>query len=106
MLGVMVQSNRPPANLAFEVFIRPCDGSAAGKEFKAGSISFAAGGTLGYGTSAEAEAWDARYADVVLRPSIEAAEANVALESIWLGPEVVFPRVAIPRPADAAGPGR
>jgi hypothetical protein len=106
MLGVMVQSNRPPANLAFEVFIRPCDGSAAGKEFKAGSISFAAGGTLGYGTSADAEAWDARYADVVLRPSIEAAEANVALESIWLGPEIVLPRVAIPRPADAAGPGR
>jgi hypothetical protein len=103
MLGVMVQSNRPPANLAFEVFIRPCDGAAAGREFKAGSMSFPAGGTHGYGTSAEAEAWDATSADVVLRPSIEAAEANVALESIWLGPEVVLPRVAIARPAEAPG---
>jgi len=94
--SLMVNAANPPANLAFDVFARIRSGSKKGELVPIGSISFVKSGNGGYGIGADSkELLDADSVDLILRPSVRAAEMNVDLDWIWTGPEIVYEDIKI-----------
>lgn len=92
-VDLMIQVRNAPADLGFEVLLRPRDGVHAGREIALGSIWFASGATSGYGIGRDIRdlgGTDATAVDVVLRPSVAAAERSPRLESIWMGADIVL----------------
>lgn len=95
-VDLMIDARGVPANLAFEVFARLRNGKDAGKLVRMGQASFSQGSQGGYGLGVEnSELSDATAVDLVLRPSIEAAEMNPSLDWIWTGDEIIYENVAI-----------
>lgn len=92
-----VHATNAPVDLAFRVILRPRDGSLAGRECDLGTIHFAAMTTAGYGGDAEIATRDAISIDLLLRPSIEAAEAAPTLRSVWMGQDIVFEGLPLQR---------
>lgn len=95
-LYVLVESERPPLGISFDVYVR-----AKGEERKAGSIARAASGpgfkfrhSLQFGWFR----FDADRADVILRPNPQAAEETLHLLEMWDGGEIVFRDVPVRRP--------
>lgn len=77
--------------LAFEAILRPRDGPLSGQEFPWTTFSLdeKGGGYLGWGASAKI--YGATAVDLILRPSISAAEATSSFRTIWMGDDIVFP---------------
>lgn len=91
--GLAFRADRPPANLAFDVFLR----DAGGREVPAGGVTFAAGKGRAAGAGVgEAALWELRGAtvDVVLRSSGDRARDTVNLSEIWAG-SLIFRNVPI-----------
>lgn len=92
-VDLMIQVRNAPADLGFEVFLRPRDGAHAGREVALGSVWFASGATSGYGIGRDIRdlgGGDATAVDIVLRPSVSAAERSPSLTSVWIGPDIVI----------------
>lgn len=93
-LTVYVTCNAPPVGLAFDVLLRPREGDAADKELSVGSATFAPGNSMTQGLSNSEKFTSTRF-DVILRPSVAAAESNHLIENIWTGPDIVFEDIGI-----------
>lgn len=93
-LTVYVTCNAPPVGLAFEVLLRPREGDAAGKEISVGNATFAPSNSMTQGLS-NSENFSSTRFDVILRPSVTAAESNYLIENIWTGPDIVFEDIGI-----------
>lgn len=93
-LTVYVTCNAPPVGLAFDVVLRPREGDAAGKEISVGSATFAPGNPMTQGLS-NSEKFTSTKFDVILRPSVTAAESNYLIENIWTGPDIVFEDIGV-----------
>ena len=99
-LDLMIQVRNAPADLGFEVLLRPRDGAHAGREIALGSIWFASGATSGYGIGRDISdlgGADLTEVDVILRPSVAAAERSPHLESAWIGPDIVIEKPSLLR---------
>ena len=83
-----LQATKPPADVAFDVFMR--EGQ---HEAKVGRIVCAMGNRQPTSLSV-GEEWLGRRCEVVLRPSVEAAEGTVEMTQIW-GKEVVIKEVGV-----------
>ncbi|MBL8887309.1 MAG: hypothetical protein JNK16_11660 [Phycisphaerales bacterium] len=95
-LSLMVNAANPPANLAFDVFARLRSGPKKGALVPIGSISFEKSSNGGYGIGSDSkDLLDAESVDLILRPSVRAAELNVDLDWIWTGPEIVYDDIKI-----------
>ena len=92
-INLMIQVRASPADLGLEVLLRPRDGAHAGRELSLGSSWFASGATSGYGIGRDIRdlgGGDATAVDIVLRPSVSAAEGSPSLTSVWIGPDIVI----------------
>lgn len=92
-IDLMIEVRASPADLGLEVLLRPRDGAHAGRELSLGSIWFAPGVTSGYGIGRDIRdlgGGDATAVDIVLRPSVSAAERSPSLTSVWIGPDIVI----------------
>jgi hypothetical protein len=92
-IDLMINVRNSPADLGLDVLLRPRDGSHAGREINLGSIWFASGATSGYGIGRDLRdlgGADATAVDIVLRPTIRAAESSPTLTSVWIGPDIVI----------------
>jgi len=100
-LSLMVNAANPPANIAFEVFARLRSGPKKGEFFPIGSISFVKSSNGGYGIGdASKDLLEADSVDLILRPSVRAAELNVDLDWIWTGPQIEYEDIKI-KPASS-----
>jgi hypothetical protein len=90
LIDLMIGVRHSPADLGLEVLLRPRDGSHAGREINIGSIWFASGATSGYGIGRDILDLDATRVDIILRPSVQAAELSPTLASVWIGPDIVI----------------
>jgi|GEM_PF-1933341 len=107
-VDLMIQVRNAPADLGFEVLLRPRDGAHAGREIALGSIWFASGATSGYGIGRDIRdlgGTDATAVDVVLRPSVAAAERSPRLESAWMGADIVIEKPSLRRQFTAPDDG-
>lgn len=107
-VDLMIQVRNAPADLGFEVLLRPRDGVHAGREIALGSIWFASGATSGYGIGRDIRdlgGTDATAVDVVLRPSVAAAERSPRLESVWMGADIVIEKPSLRRQFTAPDDG-
>jgi hypothetical protein len=89
-IDLMIGVRHSPADLGLEVLLRPRDGSHAGREINIGSIWFASGAISGYGIGRDILDLDATRVDIILRPSVQAAELSPTLASVWIGPDIVI----------------
>jgi len=93
--GIMVYAARPPVNVAFDVFARVRSGPNAGRLVPMGVISFEKGSNGGYGISTNNDAPEGDSVDIVLKPSVAAAEQHIELDSIWTGPDIVYEDIKV-----------
>ena len=92
-VNVTVTAHAPPVDLAFDVVL-----VQGGREFKAGSVSFAAGvGNSSWGTGGSGLRLPGPTADVILRGDPAVAAATTDLTEVWDG-EVVFKDVKVEHP--------
>jgi hypothetical protein len=92
-IDLMIEVRHAPADLGLDVLLRPRDGSHAGREINLGSVWFASGATSGYGIGRDMRdlgGTDATRVDIILRPSVRAAELSPTLTSVWIGPDIVI----------------
>jgi len=93
-VSINLDVNTPPSGIGFEVLIRPVDGGSRA-EVPAGQLGVAQGYTISHGFTAKLSSNTATLIDVILRPSREAAEAAECVESVWMGPDIVFRAVPL-----------
>ncbi|HEX2973467.1 MAG TPA: hypothetical protein VHP11_14125 [Tepidisphaeraceae bacterium] len=80
-LSVEIGSSSPPVALAYEVLLRQQE-----KQWKVGLVAFKArNGIWGSAFLHDAQMPDGNRVDVILRPSIEAAEQQVDMRELWDG---------------------
>lgn len=99
-LDLMIQVRNAPADLGFEVLLRPRDGAHAGREIALGSIWFASGATSGFGIGQDISdlgGADLTAVDVILLSSANAAERSPRLESAWMGADIVIEKPSLLR---------
>lgn len=88
-ISIMVEAGTAPQDLAFDVFIRPH--GAAAPEIHVGRINFRQGTVnSSYQAARHSPDFTAAEADIILRPSIPAAEQNPDLTTVWIGPDLIF----------------
>ena len=104
--GVLVDCSEPPVNLAYQVLLRSRDGS----EWELGEVQFEGAPPNGSAPPREimdlsrpiAELYDGPHprvrADLILRPSVDAAVRTLRMTEIWAG-EVVFKNLDLPSPS-------
>lgn len=88
-ISVNINSASPPVPLTFDVFLRH-----DGKEWKINPIAFPAGRSHGWHTGNNLPDFKADVADIILRPSLTAAESQVDFTEYWDG-EVVLKNIPI-----------
>lgn len=88
-MSMNLEVNGPPSGLGFDIFFRPLDGPGR-TEVPGGRISVEQGDVLTYCADAMLPSSAATRVDVILRPSIQAAEINPCVTSVWMGSEIVF----------------
>ncbi|MGH7242711.1 MAG: hypothetical protein ACREJD_04780 [Phycisphaerales bacterium] len=91
----MIDASNPPANIAFDVFGRVRSGSNLGALIPIGKISFLMGSNSSYGIGFESKELNADSIDVVLKPSVTAAEQNIEMDWMWTGPDIIFEDIKI-----------
>lgn len=93
--SLMVNADRPPANLAFDVFALPRTGPKAGALLPMGQISFVQGSSSGFGIGSDSKDLETDSIDLVLHPSARAAELNSDLEWVWTGPDIIYEDIKV-----------
>ncbi|MCY2953127.1 MAG: hypothetical protein NTU53_14280 [Planctomycetota bacterium] len=83
-VSLNIDAREPPVGLAFDVFVRQGE-----KEWKVGSVAFAAKKAAGWSVGGSAAEVTAEAFDVVLRPSVAAAEGHVEQDELWDGEVVI-----------------
>ncbi|MBY0114173.1 MAG: hypothetical protein K2Y21_15260 [Phycisphaerales bacterium] len=85
-----------PINFAADILVRCADGYGSLPERNIGTLVLAAGADGSYGQSTQMPAeFPCMTVDVVLRPSMKAAEQSPDLESVWMGPDIVIRNVPV-----------
>jgi hypothetical protein len=98
-LGFGIRCMNPPMDLAFDLVVRERLEGAAGegvtpREWVIGPVAFTRGSSHNHGGGSDAPGFDAAAVDLVLRPSVSAAQGTLGVYKIWDG-EVVFRNVPI-----------
>jgi len=93
-MGFGIRCMNPPMDLAFDLIARerlPADApsGAVPREWLIGSVAFSAGGSHNHGGGNLAADFDPTAVDLLLRPSVKAAQGTLSIYKIWNG-EVVF----------------
>jgi hypothetical protein len=88
-VSVIVSCGNPPVELAFEALVRQGD-----KEWAMGTAAFHVGASASWQTGASLPGVQGNVVDVILRPSVRAAEREVDCTELWDG-EVVFRGVQV-----------
>ncbi len=83
-LSLNIDVQNPPVGLAFQVFAKQGD-----SEWRIGAVNFAARTSSGWHVGGDAKGFQDGPFDVVLRPSLEAAEGHVEANEMWDGQVVV-----------------
>jgi hypothetical protein len=101
-VGYGIQCRNPPMDLAFDLIARErlaadAPAGTVPREWHVGSVAFSGGGSHNHGGGLEARGFDAAAVDLVLRPSVHAAQGTLGIYKIWDG-EVVFRNVPVNDP--------
>lgn len=101
-IGYGIRCMNPPMDLAFDLIARERLGDdapagTAAREWLVGTVAFSGGGSHNHGGGNNVPGFDAAAVDLVLRPSVQAAQGTLGIYKIWDG-EVVFRDVPLNDP--------